>query len=85
MACDNCDGINFIYQYHSGVERIVNGYGLPEVLVRDNGPQFTSGELQTFLKANLVTHARSAPFHPATNGLAERFVQTFKRALFNRG
>ncbi|XP_048031439.1 uncharacterized protein K02A2.6-like [Megalobrama amblycephala] len=56
-------------------------YGLPEVLVSDNGPQFTSDEFQTFLKANGVTHTRSAPFHPATNGLAERLVQTFKRAL----
>ncbi len=40
-------------------------YGLPEVLVSDNGPQFTSEEFQTFLKANGVTHTRSAPFHPA--------------------
>ncbi|XP_051983106.1 uncharacterized protein K02A2.6-like [Xyrauchen texanus] len=56
-------------------------YGLPEVLVSDNGPQFTSEEFQTFLKSNGVTHTRSAPFHPATNGLAERLVQTFKWAL----
>ncbi len=56
-------------------------YGLPEVLVSDNGPQFTSEEFQKFLKANGVKHARSAPFHPATNGLAERMVQTVKRAL----
>ncbi len=56
-------------------------YGLPEVLVSDNGPQFTSEEFQKFLKANGVKHARSSPFHPATNGLAERMVQTVKRAL----
>ncbi len=56
-------------------------YGLPEVLVSDNGPQFTSEEFQKCLKANGVKHARSAPFHPATNGLAERMVQTVKRAL----
>uniref|UniRef100_H3AEI6 ribonuclease H n=1 Tax=Latimeria chalumnae TaxID=7897 RepID=H3AEI6_LATCH len=28
-----------------------------------------------------VRHIRSAPYHPATNGLAERFVQTMKQAL----
>ncbi|XP_056138833.1 uncharacterized protein K02A2.6-like [Lampris incognitus] len=56
-------------------------HGLPHILVSDNGPQFCSEEFATFLKANGVKHIRSAPYHPATNGLAERFVQTFKHAL----
>lgn len=56
-------------------------YGVPEVLVSDNGPQFTSEEFAHFLTSNGITHKRSAPFHPATNGLAERFVQTFKHSL----
>uniref|UniRef100_A0A1A8MV40 Integrase catalytic domain-containing protein n=1 Tax=Nothobranchius pienaari TaxID=704102 RepID=A0A1A8MV40_9TELE len=42
---------------------------------------FCSEEFGVFLKANGVKHIRSAPYHPATNGLAERFVQTFKHAL----
>ena len=56
-------------------------HGLPDQLVSDNGPQFTSSEFTTFLQSNGIRHIRSAPFHPATNGLAERFVQTFKRAM----
>lgn len=56
-------------------------HGTPHILVSDNGPQFCSEEFSTFLKLNGVKHIRSAPFHPATNGLAERFVQTFKHAL----
>ncbi|XP_059397972.1 uncharacterized protein K02A2.6-like [Carassius carassius] len=56
-------------------------YGLPEVLVSDNGPQFVSQEFVTFLKTNHVKHIRSAPYHPATNGQAERFVQSLKHAL----
>uniref|UniRef100_A0AAV2KT32 Integrase catalytic domain-containing protein n=1 Tax=Knipowitschia caucasica TaxID=637954 RepID=A0AAV2KT32_KNICA len=56
-------------------------HGVPHILVSDNGPQFSSEEFSTFLKANGVKHIRSAPYHPATNGLAERFVQTFKHAL----
>lgn len=55
--------------------------GVPETLVSDNGPQFTSVEFGAFLRANGVKHKRSAPFHPATNGQAERFVQTLKRSL----
>ena len=34
-----------------------------------------------FLKQNGVKHVRSAPYHPSSNGAAERFVQTFKRAM----
>lgn len=56
-------------------------YGIPHILVSDNGPQFCAEEFSTFLKNNGVKHIRSAPYHPATNGLAERFVQTFKHAL----
>ena len=55
--------------------------GLPEQLVSDNGPQFTSDDFAHFMKANGIKHIRSAPYHPSSNGLAERFVQTFKRAM----
>ncbi|XP_062699969.1 uncharacterized protein K02A2.6-like, partial [Aedes albopictus] len=56
-------------------------YGIPSVLVSDNGPQFTSGEFAKFLDLNGVVHKFSAPYHPATNGQAERFIQTMKLKL----
>ena len=56
-------------------------HGLPEQLVSDNGAQFVSDEFSQFMKQNGIKHLRSAPYHPATNGLAERFIQTFKRAM----
>ena len=56
-------------------------YGLPEQIVSDNGAQFTSQEFSDFVQANGIRHIRSAPYHPSTNGQAERFVQTFKRAM----
>lgn len=56
-------------------------FGLPEILVSDNGAQFTSDGFQTFLKMNGIVHKRSAPYHPSTNGQAERNVQTFKNKL----
>ena len=54
-------------------------YGLPLELVSDNIPQFVAGEFQTFLKINCIKHTLGPPYHPSSNGLAERHVQTFKR------
>ncbi|XP_041379597.1 uncharacterized protein K02A2.6-like [Gigantopelta aegis] len=56
-------------------------HGLPEVVVTDNGTAFTSGEFQEFLKKNGIQHLRSAPYHPSSNGLAERGVQILKEGL----
>jgi len=47
----------------------------------DNGPSFKSDEFRSFLSNNGITHVTSAPYHPSTNGLAERAVQTLKRGL----
>ena len=55
--------------------------GLPVSLVSDNGPCFISEEFKTLMKNCGVRHVTSAVYKPATNGLAERMVQTFKRAL----
>ena len=56
-------------------------YGLPKEVVSDNGPQFTSGEFETLLKMNAVKHIKTPAYHPASNGLAERLFQNFKRSL----
>lgn len=56
-------------------------HGLCETLVSDNGTPFVSSEMKTFLEANKIKHITSAPFHPSTNGLAERMVQTVKDKL----
>ena len=47
--------------------------GVPITLVSDNGPQFVSGEMEAWLKNINCHHVRTPPYHPRSNGLAERF------------
>ena len=55
--------------------------GIPREFVSDNGPQFVSQEFHQFMTENGIRHIRTSPYHPASNGAAERFVQTVKKAL----
>lgn len=56
-------------------------FGLPKLIVSDNGPQFTSNEFAVFLARNGIKHVFSAPFHANSNGQAERYVRTVKEGL----
>ena len=59
-------------------------FGLPEIIVSDNGPAFSGAEFKTFMDNNGITHLTTAPYHPSSNGLAERAVQTVKRGLLKQ-
>ncbi|XP_039204775.1 uncharacterized protein K02A2.6-like [Crotalus tigris] len=58
--------------------RIFVTHRLPNMIVLDNGAQFTASEFQSSLRANMIRHATSAPFHQVSNGQAEHLVQTTK-------
>ncbi|XP_054283201.1 uncharacterized protein K02A2.6-like [Macrosteles quadrilineatus] len=61
-------------------------YGVPRMIVTDNGTQFTSELFEKFCKDNAIKHACSTPYHPKTNGQVERFIKTFKsRYLSSKG
>ncbi|MES9884563.1 MAG: RNase H-like domain-containing protein [Sedimenticola sp.] len=56
-------------------------WGIPEVIVSDNGPQFISAEFREFTRRNGIRHKLIPPWHPSSNGAAERAVQVLKQAL----
>ena len=47
-------------------------------MVSDNKPSFTGLAFTDFLARNGIRHIRVAPYHPASNGLAERVIKTLK-------
>ncbi|KFD49840.1 hypothetical protein M513_09307 [Trichuris suis] len=63
------------------LRRVFATHGLPDTIVSDNGSPFTSSEFGEFLRRNAIRHARVAPYHPSSNGQAERMIQTAKDAL----
>lgn len=56
----------------------IAAYGVPKLVVSDNGRAFTSVAFTAFLERNGIKFLTSSPFHPESNGQAEREVQTFK-------
>ncbi|KAJ0174965.1 hypothetical protein K1T71_009106 [Dendrolimus kikuchii] len=62
VKINNCRSFSNLFATH----------GICETLVSDNGTPFISREMEDFLEANKIKHVTTAPYHPATNGLAER-------------
>ena len=56
-------------------------FGYPHTIVSDNATSFTSDEFQSWCKSKGITHVSGAPYFPATNGAAERLIQSFKNSL----
>ena len=56
-------------------------FGIPKVVVSDNGSVFVSKELENFLSSLGITHIRSSNYHPQSNGTIERFHSTLKSRL----
>ena len=63
------------------LRQIFAQFGVVKQILSDNCRTFTRAEFQTFVKNNGIIHKTSALWHPAAQGVVERFIQTFKQAM----
>jgi transposase InsO family protein len=47
-------------------------------IISDNGPQFISKDFKQFIKISGMTHVRTSPYYPQSNGKIERFHKSLK-------
>ena len=47
-------------------------------LITDNGPQFIAKDFKEFIRLAGMTHVRTSPYYPQSNGKLERFHKTIK-------
>jgi len=56
-------------------------YGIPDLVLSDNGPQFAAVLWQGVLQALGIDTNYATPYHPQTNGQVERFNKTLDKQL----
>ena len=63
------------------LESVFNLHGLPETIRSDNGPQFASGEFDSFCDYLGIQHLKGIPYWPQSNGEVERFNSTILKIV----
>ena len=63
------------------LKAIFSRFGIPEILISDNGPQYSSTEFEHFAQSYNFNHITSSPRYPQSNGQAERTVRTIKTLI----
>jgi transposase InsO family protein len=48
-------------------------------IISDNGPQFVAQDFKSFIRLSGMTHVRTSPYYPQSNGKLERFHGTLKQ------
>lgn len=61
------------------LKEVFSRHGIPEIIVSDNGPQYSSELFTEFAKEYGFTHTTSSRGYPQTKGEAEQAVATVKR------
>ena len=91
VVCDYYSNFIEVEKIHAattqGVSRVLKNlfsrYGIPDVVISDNGPQFLSSEFADFAQEWCFTHTTTSPYYPQSNGKEENAVKTIKK-LFTK-
>lgn len=54
-------------------------------IISDNGPQFIARDFKQFVRICGMTHVRTSPYYPQSNGKLERFHKTIKSECIRPG
>jgi transposase InsO family protein len=54
-------------------------------IISDNGPQFIARDFKEFIRISGMTHVRTAPFYPQSNGKVERWHKSLKAECIRPG
>jgi len=54
-------------------------------IISDNGPQFVSREFKQYIRICGMTHVRTSPYYPQSNGKLERYHRTIKMDCIRPG
>jgi len=54
-------------------------------IITDNGPQFIARDFKEFIRLTGMTHVRTSPYYPQSNGKLERWHGTIKRECIRPG
>lgn len=52
--------------------------GVTPRIISDNGPQFIAKDFKEYIRLSGMTHVRTSPYYPQSNGKLERFNRTIK-------
>ena len=53
-------------------------------IISDNGPQFIAKDFKEFIRISGMTHVRTSPFYPQSNGKIERWHKSLKGSASGR-
>ena len=54
-------------------------------IISDNGPQFLAKDFKEFIRISGMTHVKTSPYYPQSNGKIERWHQSIKRECIRPG